>query len=92
MIVKLKAFARFRDVLGTETEIDQDEGATVADLLAKLLSRSPDLRDQVFDPPGEVREDVNVLVNGRHIESLDGVATWLEEGDEVAIFPAVVGG
>ena len=92
MIVKLKAFARFRDVLGTETEIDQDEGATVADLLAELLSRSPDLRDQVFDQPGEVREDVNVLVNGRHIESLDGVATRLEEGDEVAIFPAVVGG
>lgn len=61
-------------------------------ILVGPLSRSPDLRDQVFDVPGEIREDVNVLVNGRHIESLDGVATRPEEGDEVVIFPVVVGG
>ena len=36
--------------------------------------------------------DVIILVNGRHIEHLDGVATKLTEDDYVAITPLVAGG
>jgi molybdopterin converting factor small subunit len=32
------------------------------------------------------------MVNGRHIEHLDGVATTLSEQDYVAITPLVAGG
>ncbi|HPJ30369.1 MAG TPA: MoaD/ThiS family protein [Methanothrix sp.] len=92
MIIKLKAFARYRDLLEGEMELDLAGGATVLDLLNQIAARSGDLRYQIFNPSGEVREDVNVMVNGRHFESLDGGKTPLSEGDEVAIFPAVVGG
>ncbi len=92
MIIRLKAFARFRDLLDKKMEVDLPEGATVFDLLTSLASRSSDLIDQIFDASGNIREDVNVMVNGRHFESLKGPETILSEGDEVALFPAVVGG
>lgn len=92
MIIRLKAFARFRDILGGMTEVELPEGATVFELLKKLSSRSTDLQDQIFDASGKIRDDVNVMVNGRHFESLNGSETLLAEGDEVALFPAVVGG
>jgi molybdopterin synthase sulfur carrier subunit len=92
MITRLKAFARFRDLLGGEMEVDLPEGSTVFELLKKLASRSNDLRDQIFDDSGKIRDDVNVMVNGRHFESLKGAETDLADGDEVALFPAVVGG
>ncbi|HII06543.1 MAG TPA: MoaD/ThiS family protein [Methanotrichaceae archaeon] len=92
MIIKLKAFARFRDLLDKEMEVDLPDGAAVFDLLKNLVLRSADLKDQIFDASGKIKEDVNVMVNGRHFESLNGPETVLEEGDEVALFPAVVGG
>jgi molybdopterin synthase sulfur carrier subunit len=92
MIIRLKAFARFRALLGGETEVDLPEGVTVLDLMKKLALRSSDLQDQIFDASGKIREDVNVMVNGRHFESLKGPETPLAAGDEVALFPAVVGG
>jgi molybdopterin synthase sulfur carrier subunit len=92
MIIRLRAFARFRDLLGGELEVDLPEGATVFELLKKLASRSSDLTDQIFDASGKIREDVNVMVNGRHFASLEGPDTVLAEEDEVALFPAVVGG
>jgi len=92
MTVKLKAFARFRDLLGGNLELDIESGAEVSDLLAHLLSRSEDLQDLIFEDSGELKDDVNILINGRHIESLEGLETELKEGDEVALFPAVVGG
>ena len=73
-------------------EVDLPQGATVFELLKKLASRSSDLQDQIFDDSGRIRDDVNVMVNGRHFESLEGSETVLAAGDEVALFPAVVGG
>ncbi len=92
MKIRLKAFARYRDLLGREMEVDLPEGSTIIDLLNKLASRSNDLRDQIFDASGKVKDDVNVMVNGRHFESLEGSETVLAARDEVALFPAVVGG
>jgi molybdopterin synthase sulfur carrier subunit len=92
MMIRLKAFARFRDLLGGKIEVDLPEGSTVFELLKMLASRSTDLSDQIFDDSGKIREDVNVMVNGRHFESLEGPETVLAAGDEVALFPVVVGG
>jgi molybdopterin synthase sulfur carrier subunit len=92
MLIRIKAFARYRALLGSEFEVKLAEGAAVSDLLESLASRSGELRGQLFDDSGRVREDLNVMVNGRHFLSLAGEETPLAEGDEVALFPAVVGG
>jgi len=91
-MITLKPFGRFRDPLGLEKKVELPDGSTVSDLLENLASISSDLRDQIFDSSGHIREDVNVMVNGRHFLSIKGPETRLLEGDEVALFPAVVGG
>ena len=54
MIIRLKSFARYRDLLGGEMEVDLPEGSTVFELLNKLASRSSDLRDHIFDASGNL--------------------------------------
>ncbi|MBK5109440.1 MAG: MoaD/ThiS family protein, partial [Anaerolineales bacterium] len=42
---------------------------------------------------GDMDEHVNILVNGRDVRYLDGnFDNLLEDGDQVSIFPALVGG
>jgi MoaD family protein len=91
MKVKLRSFARFRSTLGKEMEIDLAEGARVEDLLEALCAANESLCLLLFGKDG-LKEDVNILVRGKNIESLQGVRTDLVEGDEVALFPAAIGG
>lgn len=92
MIIHVKAFGGFREVLGKVVEIEIAEEAKIDVLLASLFSTHNSLQDMVFDESGNIKGDVNILRNGRHIQSLDGIKTPLEGGDEIAIFPTVVGG
>ena len=91
MIIKVKAFARFREVFGKELDVELDGKATVMDLLTSLCEPH-DAHDRIFDESGGIKKYVNILVNGRHIQSLSGIKTELAGGDEVAIFPPVAGG
>ncbi len=91
MIIKVKAFARFREAFGKEQDIELDGTATVMDLLTELCAPH-DAHDMIFDESGIIKKYVNILVNGRHIQSLSGIKTELAGGDEVAIFPPVAGG
>lgn len=91
MIIKVKAFARFREAFGKERDIELDGTATVMDLLTELCAPH-DAHDMIFDESGIIKKYVNILVNGRHIQSLSGIKTELADGDEVAIFPPVAGG
>ncbi|XGI83795.1 ubiquitin-like small modifier protein 1 [Halorutilales archaeon Cl-col2-1] len=50
-----------------------------------------EIQDQVMDD-GEVKEYINVYVNGEDIRNLAGVETSLEEDDEIRIIPAASGG
>ncbi len=91
MRIKIRPFAGFRNMLGKEANADLAEGATIDDLL-QLLSREHDgLGSRLFDDGG-LKEDVNILVNGKNIASLKGIKTELKEGDEVVLFPAAIGG
>ena len=57
------------------------------------LERSYDgLRGLVRDEGGEVHHHINIYVNSEAIDALEGVRTPLQDGDEVAIIPALAGG
>jgi molybdopterin synthase sulfur carrier subunit len=91
MLVKVRSFAGFRNILGKEMEIELAEGARVVDLLNALCSLKANLGPQLFDDAG-LREDVNIFVGGKNIASLELLRTVLSAGDEVALFPAAIGG
>jgi len=90
MKIKVKAFAGFRNFLGRERGVSLEEGSTLKALLEQLFP-SPQ-RDRMFSEEGEIREDVNVLRNGLNVLDQGGLEMVLEDGDEVAIIPAVIGG
>ena len=68
------------------------DGRTVDEALADLERRYPGLRDQLREPTGEVRQFINIFVNGTEIRTLQGSATPLHERDEISIVPAMAGG
>ena len=86
MMIKVKAFARFREAFGNARSVEPDGKPAAVDMLTGLCVPHGS-HDLVFDESGRIRKYVNILVNGRHIHSLSGIQTELVDGDEVAIFP-----
>ena len=90
--MRVKFFATYRQITGC-TACDVDAPATVLDLLHMLAGRYPDFRPLLLDEDGTGKgKDAIVLVNGRHIEHLEGVDSALSESDYVALTPLVAGG
>ncbi len=59
----------------------------------EALERSyPGMRERLLDEEGELRRFVNVYINGEDVRFADGLATAVNEGDDVSIVPAVAGG
>jgi molybdopterin synthase sulfur carrier subunit len=92
MLIHIRAFASFREILGKETDLDLEEGSKVGDLLEILVSSHQGLGPAIFEEDGRVREYVIIMRNRERIDSREGLATVLQEGDEVAILPPVAGG
>lgn len=67
-------------------------GTTVGEVVTNLVEAYPGLAASVLDDEGNVRKFVNLYVDDEDIRFLDGLATSVANGDEVAILPAVAGG
>ena len=92
MKVKVKFFATFREIFNSsEIEIGLENAPNVQQLL-NYLCKSRKCRRGIFDRTGELRPDVMILKNGKHIQSFDGIQTSLEAGDTIAMFPPLGGG
>jgi len=55
MKVRVKAFARFREILGSDLSIEVPDGATMAAVLAALRDRAGGEGDAIFDETGALR-------------------------------------
>ncbi len=93
MKVKVKFYAHLPGLIGKKSidVVDCEEGATVSMLLDWLLLDLK-IRDALFDENQKIKSDITILRNGREIKFIDGLETCLSSGDEIAIFPIVVGG
>lgn len=68
------------------------EGDTVSAVIASLESAFPGLGSEILTDEGLVRQFVNIYVNDEDIRYLNRLDTRIEDGDRVAILPAVAGG
>jgi molybdopterin converting factor small subunit len=73
-----------------KTAVDAS-GATVRAVLDDLNARYPALAGRLLDN-GQVKRFVNLYLNDEDIRYLDNLATPVQDGDELAIIPAVAGG
>jgi molybdopterin synthase sulfur carrier subunit len=90
-VVRLYAF--LRELAGErDVEIAIPDGATIHDLISRLVELRPVLAERLLDEDGNTPQFVNILVNGRDIRDLDGLDTPVMPNDEVTIVPPIAGG
>ena len=71
-----------------EVEVELPEDATVRDLIEYIDSNvRKGFKSMVLDEKGGVRYPVEIAVNGRRIEFLQGLDTKLRDGDRVVFSP-----
>jgi sulfur-carrier protein len=83
----LASFAAGRNSL----TVDGSPG-TVRDLLRALWQLHPALKDRIVDEQGEVRQHINIFVDGEAIRHMSGLSTPVRDNAEIMIVPAVSGG
>ena len=92
MKVRVRFFARFRELLGAEIATDPAPGTALAGLIRDTARKNREGYDAIFDGQGRFREFVILMRNGKRIEAEDAEATAVADGDEIAVFPPVSGG
>lgn len=68
------------------------EGASLEGVIDAMNQEYPGIRGRICDDNGDLRNFVNVYVNGEDVRFLQGLETPTNSGDEVSVVPAVAGG
>lgn len=91
MSVTVRVPSAMRKLTNGRAELEA-EGATVRELLDHLGAESPGLTARIVGDDGDVREFLNIFVNGTDIRYEDSLDTPVRAGDEVSIVPSIAGG
>src|SRR5262249_34846717 len=82
-----------RELAGNRGQVRVDgRAASVSDALSLLWATCPGARELVITEAGEVRQHVNIFVDGESIRDASGLATRIRDGAEIFILPALSGG
>jgi sulfur-carrier protein len=95
MKIKVHSILSLKEVLGgKDVEMIIPEGTTLSGLLAGMVEIWGDsLSPHIFKPGSdEILPYVRLMVNGKAIQSLNGIETVLNDGDEVLLLPLAAGG
>ena len=90
--VKIRFFARFRELLGTDIVIDVAAGMMFTPLITTIARKNHEGYAAIFDKNGTFHEFVILMKNGKRVELTDAATTPVADGDEIAVFPPVAGG
>ena len=68
------------------------EGESLGEVVDALESQFTGIKDRLCDEAGELRNFVNIYINGEDVRFLNGLKTDTSDGDEISVVPAVAGG
>ena len=80
-----------RPLVGGRAELNL-EGDSVGEVLSALCAANADIREQLFDSEGRLRNFVNIYVNDCNVRDLEGEHTALIDGQQLSIVPSIAGG
>lgn len=92
MSVKIRFFARFRELLGIAVLATPAPGTTLTGLIKEVAGKNKEGYDAIFDEHGAFREFVILTRNTKRVDTADAEKILVADGDEVAVFPPVAGG
>ena len=91
--MRIRTYATLRDLLGTSAIVlSLPDRVDVRYVLERLVEGYPSLGGKLWDAEGNWSGFVTVLLNGRSIEWLQGLNTWVADDDILSLFPPVGGG
>ena len=91
MAVMVEMPSALRQFADNQDELDSD-GKNVEEVLADLCSRFPELKQNLYEEEGSIRNFINIYVNDADIRYADGIKTGLKGGDRIQIVPSISGG
>lgn len=91
MAVRVRFFAQFRERYGPMREIELPPRTHILEAVRRVVDDDR-AEDSVIDGTGQLREFAILMRNGVRIEKDEFETVFLEDGDEVAVFPPVAGG
>lgn len=83
MRIRLRSFGTLRRDLGSDLLLEVGEGSLLKDALLSIPGH-----DRLLDGL-RIRDDVYILLNGKSVSDID---VALNDGDEISIVPAIIGG
>ncbi len=91
MSVKVRVPSALRKLTQGRSELE-GKGGTVREVLDHVGRDNPELLARITEDGGEIRQFLNVFVNGTDIRYEKDLDTPVAEGDEVSIVPSIAGG
>ena len=92
MKVKVRFFARFRELLGTDIIAEVADRTTLPELIKQVAQKNTEGYDAIFDEHGHFREYVILMRNARRVDTVDAARNIITDDDDIAVFPPVAGG
>lgn len=68
------------------------EGGSVKEILNALTDEYPEIGKALFDEEKHLRPFVNVYVNDKNMDMMEGLQTKVDSGDEILLLPVIAGG
>ena len=92
--VKISFLSLLKDKIGVkELTLDLEDQTTINDVFSKLIERlGKDIETVLFKKPGELNDQVVIMLNEKSICSQDDLSTKIHHKDEILLLPAIAGG
>lgn len=91
MAVKVLISATLRSFTNRNARLEL-EGSSVEEILNVLVDEYPEAEKAFFDQERNLRPFVNVYVNDKNINALEGLHTKVSSYDEILLLPVIAGG
>ena len=91
MGVLIEIPSALKQYVNNQDEVEVD-GSSVEEALDSLCTQFNELKPNLFDEDGKVRNFINVYLNDDDIRYAEGMKSAVKDGDSIQIVPSISGG